>query len=296
VTTGPSTPTRTDATDDTRARAPRPDAPRGWGRRIGFAVVLLAVAWAWGAADLELFKLLRAPDRLLRLFGLMFFPPNPAYLGRAFGAMVESLQMAWLGTLMAAALSLPLSLLAAKNVSGTVGSSAARQVLNAIRAFPELVLVVLLVTITGLGAVTGTLALGLHSIGTLGKLSSEAVEGIDRGPIEAVEAVGGTWLQRMRWGVLPQALPEIVAFWLYRFEINIRASAVLGVIGAGGIGAALTNTLSYRHYRDAGTAFIVVVVVTLIVDTISSRIRQRIISGAPSPMAVEADAVAAGEM
>jgi phosphonate transport system permease protein len=274
----------------------RPSAPRGWGRRLGFFAVLLAVAWAWGAADLELFKLLRAPGRLFGLFGLMFLPPDLSYVGTALTAMLESLQMAWLGTVMAAALSLPLSLLAAKNVSGRFGSSAARQVLNGIRAFPELVLVVLLVTITGLGPVTGTIALGLHSIGTLGKLSSEAVEGIDRGPVEAVEAVGGTWLQRMRWGVLPQAMPEIVAFWLYRFEINIRASAVLGVIGAGGIGAALTNTLSYNHFSDAGTAFVVVVAVTLAVDAVSGRIRRRIIAGAPTAVALEGEAVRAGEV
>lgn len=269
------------ATHATHA-APRPAPPRRWPVRLGFFVVLLIGVWAWTVADLELFKLLRAPARIVKLFGLMFLPPDWSYFGRAFGAMIESVQMAWLGTVMAAALSLPLSLLAAKNVSGTFGSSAARQVLNAIRAFPELVLVILLVTVTGLGPVTGTIALGLHSIGTLGKLSSEAVEGIERGPIEAVEAVGGTWLQRMRWGVLPQAMPEIVAFWLYRFEINIRASAVLGVVGAGGIGAVLTNTLTYRQFGASGMAFIVVVGVTLMIDAVSSRIRQRIITGAPA--------------
>ena len=279
-----------------RERALRPTPPSQWPLRVGFFVVLVLAVWAFVVADLDLAKLLRAPARIARLFGLMFLPPDLSYLGRATSAMLESVQMAWLGTFLAAGLSLPLSLLAAKNVSGTVGSSAARQVLNAIRAFPELVLVVLLVTITGLGPVTGTLALGLHSIGTLGKLSSEAVESIDRGPIEAVEAVGGTWWQKMRWGVLPQAMPEIVAFWLYRFEINIRASAVLGVIGAGGIGSVLTNTLTYREFGAAGMAFIVVVVVTLVIDGISSRIRQRIISGAPTRIQVEGEAVVQGEV
>ena len=273
-------------------RALRPDPPSNLGRRIGFFVVLLVAIAAWFAAGLELDKLLRAPARIANLFGLLFFPPDWSTFGIAMEGMLESVQMAWLGTAMAAVLSLPLSLLAARNVSGRVGSEATRQVLNAIRAFPELVLVILIVTVFGLGPVTGTIALGIHSIGTLGKLSSEAVESIDSGPLEAVDAVGGTWAQRMRWGVLPQAMPEIVAFWLYRFEINIRASAVLGVVGAGGIGAQLTETLRYKEFGRAGMAFIVVVGVTLIIDAISGRIRRRIIAGATAdPTEDEGDAV-----
>jgi phosphonate transport system permease protein len=250
-------------------------------RRVGLLVVVAAAVWAFFAADLDLQKLLRAPGRIADLVGLLFLPPDWSSFGKAMVAMLESVQMAWLGTLLAAVLSLPLSLLAARNVSGQVGSGAVRQVLNGIRAFPELVLVILIVTVFGLGPVTGTLALGIHSIGTLGKLSSEAVESIDPGPIEAAHAVGGTWLQRMRWGVLPQAMPEIVAFWLYRFEINIRASAVLGVVGAGGIGSQLSETLRYKEFGQAGTAFIVVVGVTLMIDGVSGRIRRRIITGAP---------------
>jgi phosphonate transport system permease protein len=287
-------------------KAQRPDPPSGFGRRAGLAVVLVVAVLAWFAAGLELDKLLRAPARIADLFGLLFFPPQWDSFGIAMRGMLESVQMAWLGTLMAAVLSLPLSLLAARNVSGRFGSEAVRQVLNAIRAFPELVLVILIVTVFGLGPVTGTIALGIHSIGTLGKLSSEAVESIDRGPLEAVDAVGGTWSQRMRWGVLPQAMPEIVAFWLYRFEINIRASAVLGVVGAGGIGAQLTETLRYKEFGRAGMAFIVVVGVTLVIDAISGRIRRRIIAGATDDptgdvegdtiMHVEAGAVSRGEV
>lgn len=287
-------------------RTERPDPPSRVGRRVGIAAVVVVAVLAWFAAGLELDKLLRAPARIADLFGLLFFPPQWDSFGIAMSGMLESVQMAWLGTLMAAVLSLPLSLLAARNVSGRFGSEAVRQVLNAIRAFPELVLVILIVTVFGLGPVTGTIALGLHSIGTLGKLSSEAVESIDRGPLDAVDAVGGTWAQRMRWGVLPQAMPEIVAFWLYRFEINIRASAVLGVVGAGGIGAQLTETLRYKEFGRAGMAFIVVVGVTLIIDAISGRIRRRIIAGATddptddaegdSIMHVEAGAVSRGEV
>lgn len=288
---------------DTSTRSQRPDAPTGLGRRLGFVIVLVVAVLAWSAAGLQIDKLLRAPGRIVDLAGLLFLPPQWDSFGIAMSGMLESVQMAWLGTLIAAFLSLPLSLLAARNVSGRFGSEAVRQVLNGIRAFPELVLVILIVTVFGLGPVTGTIALGIHSIGTLGKLSSEAVESIDRGPLEAVDAVGGTWAQRMRWGVLPQAMPEIVAFWLYRFEINIRASAVLGVVGAGGIGAQLTETLRYKEFGRAGMAFIVVVGVTLMIDAISGRIRRRIIAGAAvdhdigtdAKMALETDPVIAAE-
>lgn len=257
----------------------RPQAPSRAGVGLLLAVVAGAFVWAVVTSGVELEHVLRGPAQLLRIVGLMFLPPDWSYLGRAGEAMIESIQIAWLGTILGAVLSLPLALLGAKNVTGRGASSASRQVLNGFRAFPELVLAVLFVTIVGLGPVAGMLAIGIHSIGTLGKLASEVVEGIDAGPLEAVEAAGGNWWQRMRWGVLPQVMPEIVAFWLYRFEINIRASAILGVIGAGGIGSVLANTVLYRRWDKAGMTLLVVVVSTLAIDAVSGRIRRRIIAG-----------------
>ncbi len=139
-------------------------------------------------------------------------------------------------------LSLPLGFLAAHNVSPRPVSAAVRVFLDAIRAFPEIVLaVVVFVPIAGLGPFAGALAIGIHSVGTLGKLTAEAIESIDRGPVEAARATGGSALQVQRWAVVPQVLPEIIAFWLYRFEVNVRAAAVLGVVGAGGIGSLLSG-------------------------------------------------------
>ncbi len=119
-------------------------------------------------------------------------------------------------------------------------------------------------------------------VGTLGKLTAEAIEGIDPGPMEAARAAGARSLQVQRWGVLPQVLPELVAFWLYRFEINIRAAAVLGVVGAGGIGFVLQQTITFGRFPQAGTTILVVVVVTLLVDWLSGSVRRRIIEGGPS--------------
>jgi phosphonate transport system permease protein len=198
--------------------------------------------------------------------------------------MLESIQIAWLGTIIGAALSLPLGFFGAKNITSRLVSNIIRQLLNVIRAIPEiLVAVVVFIPMVGLGAYPGMLAIGVHSIGTLGKLSAEVIEGIDPGPVEAARAAGGRPLQIQRWGVLPQVLPEIVAFWLYRFEINIRASAILGAVGAGGVGEALVQSLIFRRYDRAGMVVIVVIVVTILIDTASGWLRRRIIQGGDRP-------------
>jgi phosphonate transport system permease protein len=285
----------TTTTDRVRTAAARPAAPVPWARRSLLLGVSAVFLWAAASSGIPLERIVRAPEGIWRILVLMV-PPDWSYVGRALDGMVESIHIAWFGTLIGAALSLPLALLAAKNVTGSAASTGARQILNAFRAVPELVLAVVFVAMIGLGAVPGALAIGIHSIGTLGKLASEAIESIDRGPLEAADAAGANWLQKMRWGVLPQALPEIIAFWLYRFEINIRASAILGVIGAGGVGAVLSNTVSYRRWDKAGMTLIVVVALTLAIDAVSGRIRRRIIEGSPRRETVEARAVTAGEV
>jgi phosphonate transport system permease protein len=259
----------------------RPARPSHAKRNIAALAVLALIVWALVSVDVELDRLINLPGRLWSLFQRMFLPPDWAYIEIAAPAMVASIQMAWIGTLIGATLSLPLGFFGAKNISSGPVSNFVRLILNAIRAFPEVVLaVVVFVPIAGLGPVAGALAIGIHSIGTLGKLTAEAVESIDPGPVEAARATGARSLQVQRWGVLPQVLPEIVAFWLYRFEINLRAAAVLGIVGAGGIGAVLSNTLNYNRYDKAGLAIIVVVVATIAIDQISGTIRRRIIEGA----------------
>jgi phosphonate transport system permease protein len=258
----------------------RPLPPSHVKRNIAALAALSLLAWALLTVGVEIDRLVRLPDRLASMFGRMFLPPDWSYIEVAGSAMVASIQMAWVGTIIGALLSLPLGFFGAKNVSSGPVSSVIRQVLNAIRAFPEIVLaVVVFVPIAGLGPVAGTLAIGVHSIGTLGKLTAEGIEGIDPGPVEAARATGARPLQVQRWGVLPQVLPEIVAFWLYRFEINLRAAAVLGIVGAGGIGGVLANTIDYRRYDKAGMAIIVVVLATIAVDRVSGALRTRIIEG-----------------
>jgi phosphonate transport system permease protein len=193
--------------------------------------------------------------------------------------VMESLFIAWVGTIIAASLSLPLAILAARNLTTKSSSFVIRQLFILIRSVPELLLAMVLIPVTGLGPWTGVLAIGLHSIGTLGRLSSEVMEGIDEGPVEAIASSGAGRLAQIRFGVIPQVMPTITAYWLYRFEINIRASAVLGAVGVGGIGLELIQQLAFRNYARVGTVLFLTIAVVLAIDTVSARLRRRIITG-----------------
>ena len=266
----------------------RPLQPSKWRETVGLIVGLVVVLGAFWLVDANWEKLGELPGAIPKYGRLMgqglvespFEQPWWGYWTIALDRMFESLQMAWVGTLIGAILSVPAGFLAARNVSPAPVVFVTRQVLNAIRAIPELIFaIVIMMPIFGLGALAGTLALGVGAVGTLGKLTAEAIEGIDKGPVEAARSAGAPYAAILRWSVLPQVLPEMVAFWLYRFEINIRASAVLGVIGAGGIGSLLSQLFNRRDWEWIGITLVVIIVVTVIVDAISGAVRARIISG-----------------
>ncbi len=250
---------------------------RGIPASVWLGVVLLGLMlWAAAGLDIDGRRLAGLPKTLARLAGL-FFPPDVEY-GRqsVVPAILESIQIAWFGTIVGAALSLPLGLAAASNLFPRL-SRLLKPVLAMIRAVPEILLAIYFVPVVGLGAFAGTLAVGLHSVGTLGKLTADVVESMDARPVEAVTASGGGSLSVLRFAVLPQVMAEIVAIWLFRFEINLRASAVLGVVGAGGIGGVLLNTLRYREFAQAGAVVVVTVLVVLAVDALSGSIRERLV-------------------
>lgn len=266
----------------------RPAPPNKSRKTIGFIAVAVVFVAAVMLVDARWGRVLDLPASIagyvdLMAQGVFLNPledPQAGYWSTALDLMLESLYMAWIGTVIGAFLSLPLGFLAAENVSPKPVVFVVRQILNAIRAVPELIFaIVIVMPIFGLGPLTGAIALGIGSIGTLGKLTSEVIEGIEPGPVEAARATGARPLQILRWGVLPQALPETVAFWLYRFEINIRAGAILGVVGAGGIGSILSSLFGRRLWDRIGLTLLVVIVVTVIIDNISARVRQRIIAG-----------------
>ncbi|HEX6221195.1 MAG TPA: phosphonate ABC transporter, permease protein PhnE [Acidimicrobiia bacterium] len=260
-------------------RPKRPVRPRVV-RALISAAIIIPVLWAALGLEVSWEQIRTAPSDMWDILKQMFPPDfSPEAIQRALPKIMESLWIAWLGTIMGAFFSFFLAFAAATNVAPPWMTAIVRQVLNAIRAVPELLVAMALIPVTGLGAWTGTLALGIHSIGTLGKLSSEVVEGSDAGPVEAISSSGGTRLQEIRFGIVPQVMPNIVAYWLYRFEINIRASAVLGVIGAGGIGSEILAQLRFRDFARAGTVLFLTIAVVLSIDMISARLRRRIITG-----------------
>ncbi len=204
------------------------------------------------------------------------WPPDFSGLPDLLRATLLTVEVAFLGTAGATLISLPLALLAAGNLAPhpTV-FAATRFVITLCRAVPDFVFALMFVAALGLGSLPGVLGLALHSIGMLGKVYAERIEEIDPGPPEALAAVGAHPLQVIRLAVIPQVVPSLVANTLYRFDINIRSSIVLGIVGAGGIGFELVTALQALDYRRAAAVMIVVLVLVAVVETASNQIRRR---------------------
>ena len=207
--------------------------------------------------------------------------PDWGVLPSLLRLMNETVEMALIGTLLAILISFPLSFLAAKNlmlgtIAGRVVYAVVRLVFNVLRAFEPMLLALLFVLMVGIGPFPGVLALGLHSVGMLGKLFSESIEAIDPGPVEAIQACGGNRFQVIWYGVLPQVAPTFLAFSIYRWDINIRMSIILGIVGAGGIGYCLLQYLSLLQYRKVSTAFILILIVVTALDSASAWLRTRL--------------------
>jgi phosphonate transport system permease protein len=256
-----------------------PRRPRSILRLVSWTIVTVVVVVAFWTVDIGWERLLDLPGEIVRYLGLMFSSPNWAKLPEALWQTWRSVEMAWIGTVLGILVATPLSLVAARGYGPAPVRWLLRLLFSVIRAVPELVFAIIILSVTGLTPLTGALALAVGGVGTLGKWGYEAVEAVPRGPIEAARAAGGRTSQVLRWGVWPQVAPTFLSFWLYRFEINVRASAVLGLIGVGGIGDMLTSYTQYREWSTVGMLLIVVVVVTVAIDALSGRIRRRIMEG-----------------
>lgn len=258
---------------------PLPTRPVDWFRRVGTIAVVVLVVWSLVDLDIKWERLVDLPADLWRVAVLMFGDMPWDETGKLVAALWESVSIAWLGTMIASLFAIPLSFLAAENLVGRPVSWLTRQVFNVLRAVPEVILAIALIPIFGLTPMAGVLAIAIGSVGTLGKLFYEVAEGIKPGPIEAVDATGAGRVQRLRWGVLPQLLPEYASFVLYRFEVNIRASAVMGLIGAGGIGNDIAQALRFKEFGTAGLGLVIIIVGTIAIDYLSGLVRRRIIDG-----------------
>lgn len=194
------------------------------------------------------------------------------------GATIETVQMALAGTFLALLVAFPVGFLAARNTTPhPLVYHGARLVLNFLRTIPDLALGLVFVAAVGLGAFAGTLALFVHTTTVLGKLLSESVENIDEGVVEAIRATGASYGQVLAFAVLPQILPDLISFTLYRLETNIRAASVLGLIGAGGIGYLMNTSFRTFQYQEASAIVLVLIVLVMVVDYASYRLRQLVV-------------------
>ena len=204
--------------------------------------------------------------------------PDWAFFPRTVAPMVETLQMAVLGTVVGAAVSLPLSFWAARPTNPhPLLRGAVRTVLNVIRAVPELVYAAVLVAMVGVGALPGIIALAIFNVGIVVKLVSESIDAADAGAIEAGRAAGGTQTQINRAIALPDAWPAFVSQTLYVFELNVRASTVLGLVGAGGIGLLIDAVRTFYRYDQLSLIILEVLVVVVAIDLASDAIRRRLV-------------------
>jgi phosphonate transport system permease protein len=238
------------------------------------AGVLLLVAASFATLDLQWASFL-SPGELAKMaaFGASFFPPElaPAFLGKTLNAAAETVAMSLLGTLLAAAAGLGLALPASARggVAARGMHAASRLLLNALRSIPELVWASLLLIAAGLGPFSGTLALALHTTGVLGRLFAESIENAAPEPALALRVRGVGRLRVFLWATWPQVLPQLVSYSLYRWENNIRAAAVLGVVGAGGLGQMLYYHLSLFQMHETCTVLLAMVLLVAAVDALS---------------------------
>ncbi len=204
------------------------------------------------------------------------FPPDASEWQSWLKPLFETVAMSIVGTALAFLMALPLGILAARNTSPhPLVYLIVRGLLNLLRAIPELVMGILFVAAVGFGALPGVLALAFHSIGMVGKFIAEAIEHADKGPIDTVRSTGATPFQVISHGVLPQVIPQLLDLAIYRWEYNFRASTVMGMVGAGGIGLELMSALRLMNYDVVAAILLLILFTVTLVDTAGAVLRKR---------------------
>ncbi|MBB4798171.1 phosphonate transport system permease protein [Brevundimonas bullata] len=239
--------------------------------------VIAVLLYSIDAVDLGNISRLFSGNESTSLFVHDLLRPDFSEWKMFVGKMWETVQIALWGTFLAVLFGIPLGLAAARNMAPQWVVTPVRWVMNLLRSVPDLVIGLLFVTAVGLGPLAGVLAITLNTAGVLAKLFSEAVESIDKGPVEGVRATGASKLHEIVWGVIPQVAPLWTSFALYRFESNSRSATVLGLIGAGGIGQVLFDSMNAFDFRAVSAIVIIVVVAVTLIDSLSQIMRKRLL-------------------
>ena len=265
---------------------------------IILAGVLMFLVWSYHGAEIHLSQLLsRDSFGQIIIYVKKLFPPDfsPAVLQETLKGTIETFAISFMGTLMAVVIALSIVFFASKNLiySGLlyelepkqgwkraariVPYLAAKSVLNILRTIPEMVWALVFVFLVGLGPFPGVLALGVHTGGVLGKLFGEVLEDVDAQPIESLQSTGASRLQILFYGILPQVMPQFIAYALYRWEVNIRVAAVLGLVGAGGLGQRIHIAISLFLENQLLTLILAVYILVTAVDYLSAYLRRKVI-------------------
>jgi phosphonate transport system permease protein len=213
-----------------------------------------------------------------RLLGRMFLPPDWSYSVKVISPLLETIRMAVVGTFWGALIALPVAVFAAENfLKKPWISKPLRLILNVFRTIPAMVLASLFVAVFGIGPFSGVVALSIFTFGLISKLTYESIEAIDFGQVEALMSLGANKPNILRYAIMPQILPQFMSYTLYGFEVNVRAAAVLGYVGAGGIGQTFEHNLAWRNFDRVGVIIVISFAVVLIIDLVSSNIRKRLV-------------------
>jgi phosphonate transport system permease protein len=243
---------------------------------IGWAAVLLLLSWSWKGAEMNPWALVEYSGNMLEL-GADFFPPNLHDWDLYVHEMIITVQIAIWGTVLAIVAAVPFGILSSENLMPWWISQPTRRLMDSARAINEMVFAMLFVVAVGLGPFAGVMALFVHTTGILAKLFSEAVEAIEPGPVEGVRATGATAIQEIIYGVIPQVLPLWISFSLYRFESNVRSATVLGMVGAGGIGVILWESIRGFMFQETCTVILIIIVSVTLLDLLSQKLRRMVI-------------------
>ena len=230
--------------------------------------------------DFSAMRIFTGLSKLLDVTRLMF-PPDPGWgptLLRYLHAMVETVAIAFLGTLVAALLAFPLASLAARNTS--INRSVhffARRTFDTLRGVDTLIWALIWINVVGLGPFAGVLAIICSDLGTFGKLFSEAIEAADRKPVEGIASTGGSRIQQIRFGIVPQVLPVFLSQVLYYFESNTRSATIIGIVGAGGIGLILSEQIRTLEFQQVSFVILMILVTVSAIDWLCSKLRFKVI-------------------
>ncbi len=213
---------------------------------------------------------------------------EPKLFETAFWSMIETIQMAFIGTMVGVAIALPLSMFAARNLNSKWVYAPIRAILAAIRTFPSILWAIIFVIMVGLGPFAGVLAIIMYTIGFVAKLQYESIETIDSDPMDAVSSIGVSKWQLIRYVVIPESAPHLLSQVLYMFDYNVRQTSILGLVGAGGIGFYIINYIKFFEYGKAAVFMLVVLAAVLVIDWVSVKIRDKYIVKSQRGMEVKA--------